>query len=265
MNTTDLHECFVTRGNTENAGAGFINQLRHLSLFKLILANLVAVMLCTRLEEIIHVCLQSVDHPCFLFELCSLIIEPLLIFEKPLLFCLQCLQARQLFIAPHSEKCTPCRLEDHKLCLMLCLETRLIFCLLEGIIHRLETLIVGDVFDKRLDFPQPRFNAFQLLAGTVIRAVNILDFLLKICVLKQIIFREIVECPCRFLENCELGFMLIALAVDKSDPLLNIYDERDAIRCGLSLASSGRPSGNPLLDAFLGVVLSDGFRPGKPS
>ena len=29
-------------------------------------------------------------------------------------------------------------------------------------------------------------------------------------------------------------------------------------------ASSGRPSGNPLLDAFLGVVLSDSFRPGKP-
>ncbi len=26
----------------------------------------------------------------------------------------------------------------------------------------------------------------------------------------------------------------------------------------------GRPSGNPFLDAFLGVVLSDGFRPGKP-
>ena len=30
------------------------------------------------------------------------------------------------------------------------------------------------------------------------------------------------------------------------------------------MTSSGRPSGNPLLDAFLGVVLSDGFRPGKP-
>ena len=58
--------------------------------------------------------------------------------------------------------------------------------------------------------------------------------------------------------------MLVALAVDKSDPLLNISDERDALRRGLSLTSSGRPSGNPLLDAFLGVVLSDGFRPGKP-
>ena len=125
-------------------------------------------------------------------------------------------------------------------------------------------MVVGDVFDKRLDFPQSRFDAFQFLAGTVIRAVNILDLLLKVGVLKQIVFRKIVECPRRFLEDRELGFMLIALAVDEPDPLLNISDERDALRCGLSLASAGRPSANPLLDAFLGVVLSDGFRPGKP-
>ena len=58
--------------------------------------------------------------------------------------------------------------------------------------------------------------------------------------------------------------MLVTLAVDKPDPLLNISDERDALRRGLSLTSSGRPSGNPLLDAFLGVVLSDGLRTGKP-
>ena len=147
---------------------------------------------------------------------------------------------------------------------MLCLETRLVFRLLEGVIHGLEALIVGDVFDKRLDFPQTCFNAFQFLAGTVIGAVNILDLLLKIGVLKQVVFREIVECPRRFLEDRELGFILIALAVDKSDPLLNISDERDALRYGLSLASSGRPSGNPLLDAFLGVVLSDGLRTSKP-
>ena len=76
----------------------------------------------------------------------------------------------------------------------------------------------------------------------------------EIGVLKQIVFREIVECPCRFLEDSELCFMLVTLAVDKPDPLLNISDERDALRRGLSLTSSGRPSGNPLLDAFLGVV-----------
>ena len=94
--------------------------------------------------------------------------------------------------------------------------------------------------------------------------MNILDLLLKIGVLEQVFFREIVECPCRFLEDRELGFILIALAVDKSDPLLNISDERDALRHGLPPVSARRPSGNPLLDAFLGVVLSDGFRPGKP-
>ena len=74
-------------------------------------------------------------------------------------------------------------------------------------IHRLETLIIGDVFDKRLDFPQSRFNTFQFLAGTVIGAVNVLDLLLKIGVLEQVVFREIVECPCRFLEDRELGFI----------------------------------------------------------
>ncbi len=80
---------------------------------------------------------------------------------------------------------------------------------------------------------------------------------------EQVVFREIVERPRRFLEDRELGFMLIALAVDEPDPLLNISDERDTLWCGLPLTSSGRPSGNSLLDAFLGVVLSDGFRPGK--
>ena len=94
--------------------------------------------------------------------------------------------------------------------------------------------------------------------------MNILDLLLKIGVLEQVVVREIVERPCRFLEDSELCFMLVTLAVDKPDPLLNISDERDALRRGLSLTFSGRPSGNPLLDAFLGVVLSDGFRPGKP-
>ena len=93
--------------------------------------------------------------------------------------------------------------------------------------------------------------------------MNVLNLLLKIGVLEQVVFRKIVECPRRFLEDRELGFMLIALAVDEPDPLLNISDERDALLHGLPLASSGCPSGNPFLDAFLGVVLSNGFRAGK--
>ena len=88
---------------------------------------------------------------------------------------------------------SPRRLKDHKLGFVLCLETRLIFFLLEGVIDRLEALIIGDVFDKRLDFPQSRFNAFQFLAGAVIGAMNILDLLLKIGVLEQVVFREISE------------------------------------------------------------------------
>ena len=95
---------------------------------------------------------------------------------------------------------------------MLCFEARLVFRSLKGIIHGLEALVVGDVFDKRLDFPQSRFNTFQFLAGTVIGAVNILDLLLKISVLEQVVFREIVERPRRFREDCELGFILITPA-----------------------------------------------------
>ena len=168
------------------------------------------VALCVWFEEIVHVCLQSVDHPCFLFEPRTFIIEPLLLFKKSLLFRLERLQARQLFIALHGKQCTPRRLKDHKLGFVLCLETRLVFRLLEGVIYGLEALVVGDVFDKRLDFPQSRFNAFQFLAGAVIGAVNVLDLLLKIGVLEQVVFREIVERPCRFLEDRELGFMLIS-------------------------------------------------------
>ena len=179
-------------------------------------------MLCTRLEIIIHVCLQGVDHPSFFFELRAFVIKPLLLFKKPLLFRLECLQTRQFFIALHGKQCTPSRLKDHKFGFVLCLETRLVFRLLECVIYGLEALVVRDVLDKRLNFPQPRFNAFQLLAGAVIGAMNILDLLLKIGVLEQIVFREIVECPCRFLEDRELCFMLIALAVDEPDPLLNI-------------------------------------------
>lgn len=177
---------------------------------------------------------------------------------------MQRLQARQLFISLHGKQRTPCRLKDHKLGFMLRLEALLAFRLLVGVIYGLEALVVGDVLDKRLDFPQSRFNTFQFLAGAVIGAVNVLDLPFKIGVLEQVVFCEIIECPRRFLEDRELGFILIALAVDKSDPLLNISNERDALRPGLSLASSGRPSGNPLLDAFLGVVLSDGLRTGKP-
>ena len=169
------------------------------------------VALCVWFEEIIHVCFQGVDHSSFLFEPRTFVIELLLLVKKSLLFRLERLQAQQLFIALHSKQCTPRRLKDHKLGFVLCLETRLVFRLLEGVIYGLEAMVVGDVLDKRLDFPQSRFNAFQFLAGAVIGAMNILDLLLKIGVLEQVVFREIVECPRRFLEDRELGFMLIAV------------------------------------------------------
>ena len=69
---------------------------------------------------------------------------------------------------------------------MLCFETRLVFCLLECVIYGLEALVVGDVFDKRLDFPQTCFNVFQFLAGTVIGAVNVNRFIVLNCVVDWI-------------------------------------------------------------------------------
>lgn len=165
-----------------------------------------------QLEEIVHVCLHRVDHPCFLFEPCAFIVEPLLLVKDPLLFRLQRLQARQLFIALYGKKCTPRRLKDHKLGFMLRLETMLIFRLLESVIHGLEPLVVGDVFDKRLDFTQTCFHGFQFLAGTVIGAVNVLNLLLKVGVLEKVVLREIVERPRRFLQDCELDFILISSA-----------------------------------------------------
>ena len=41
---------------------------------------------------------------------------------------------------------------------MLCLEPRLVFRLLEGIIYGLELLVVGDVFDKRLYLAEMSFD-----------------------------------------------------------------------------------------------------------
>lgn len=156
-------------------------------LFALCAAQMITVMVNRRSEKRINIRPDRLYLLYFFFELRAFIIEPLLLFKKSLLFRLQCLQARQFFIALHGKKRTPRRLKDHKLCLMLCLEPRLVFCLLEGIIYRLEPLVVGDIFDERLDFPQTCFNAFQFLAGTVIGTVNILNLLLKIGVLKQVV------------------------------------------------------------------------------
>ena len=155
----------------ENACAVFARHRRSLS-FYLIISFLFLFSFRNWLEEVIHVCLHGVDDPCFLFELRTFIIESLLLVKKSLLFRLQRLQARQFFISLHGKQCTPRRLKNHKLGFVLCFEARLVFRSLKGIIHGFEALVVGDVLDKRLDFPQSRFDAFQFLAGAVIGAMN---------------------------------------------------------------------------------------------
>ena len=92
---------------------------RFIQLFPLRTTLIIVFLLCTRLEEIIHVCLHGVDHPHLLFEPCAFIVEPLLFFQKLLLLRLQCLQARQFFISLHGKQCTPRRLKNHKLCRMI--------------------------------------------------------------------------------------------------------------------------------------------------
>ena len=131
---------------------------RFIQLFPLRTTLIIVFLLCTRLEEIVHVCLHGVDHPHLLFEPCAFIVEPLLFFQKLLLLRLQCLQARQFFIALHGKQRTPRRLKDHKLRFVLCLEPRLVFRLLEGIIYGLELLVVGDVFDKGLYLAETSFD-----------------------------------------------------------------------------------------------------------
>lgn len=148
---------------------------RFIQLFPLRTTLIIVFLLCTRLEKIVHVCLHGVDHPHLLFEPCAFIVEPLLFFQKLLLLRLQCLQARQLFFSLHGKQCASRRLKDHKLRFVLCLEARLILRLLEGVIHGLEPLIVGDILYKRLDFTQTCFHSFQFLAGAVIKEKMDLD------------------------------------------------------------------------------------------
>ena len=95
---------------------------RFIQLFPLRTTLIIVFLLCTRLEEIVHVCLHGVDHPHLLFEPCAFIVEPLLFFQKLLLLRLQCLQARQLFFSLHGKQCASRRLKDHKLRFVLCLE-----------------------------------------------------------------------------------------------------------------------------------------------
>lgn len=69
---------------------------------------------------------------------------------------------------------------------MLCPECRLVLGFLEGCIDRLEPLIVADVFDYRLYLPKSGFNTFQLLAGTVMGAVNVLSLCFKVCISRRL-------------------------------------------------------------------------------
>ena len=72
-------------------------------LFALCAAQMITVMVSRRSEKRINIRLDRLYLLYFFFELRTFIIEPLLLIKKSLLLRLQCLQARQFFIALHGK------------------------------------------------------------------------------------------------------------------------------------------------------------------
>ena len=57
--------------------------------------------------------------------------------------------------------------------------------------------------------------------------MNVLGFLFKVSILQKVVLSQIVESTRSLLENGELRFVLVTLAADELDSLLNIADEGD--------------------------------------
>ena len=72
-------------------------------LFALCAAQMITVVVSRRSEKRINIRLDRLYLLYFFFELRTFIIEPLLLIKKSLLLRLQCLQARQFFIALHGK------------------------------------------------------------------------------------------------------------------------------------------------------------------
>ena len=99
----------------------------------------VTIMCGCRTEEVIDIRFHGVDHTSLFLELGAFIIESLLVLKKTLLFSLERLQARQFLISLHRQKGTLGCFKNYQLCLMLCSECRLVFCLRVGIIAQSQT------------------------------------------------------------------------------------------------------------------------------
>ena len=143
-------------------------------------------------------------------------------------------------------------------------EGRFVLCPLIGFVNRLEPLIIADVLYERLHLPQPRLHRFQLSAGTVIGAVNILDFGLKVSISEKTILGEIADGTGSFLKVVDLRPMLIAFAFLYLDTILNVYNEGDAFSLCLHPLLTGIASSDAFLEPFFGIVFSDCFCAGEP-
>lgn len=151
-------------------------------------------------EKHINIRFDGVDLLRLFLEAGSSLVEPLLLLNKSFLLGLERLQAGQFTVSLHCQKVALCCVEDDQLGFVLCSESYLVLCLLEGIIDRLEPLIVTVIFYEWLHFSQTSFHTFQLIAGTSERAVDIINLSLKISIVEKIILGEEVESTRSFLE-----------------------------------------------------------------
>ena len=113
-----------------------------------------------------------------------------------------------------------------------------------GIINGFKPLVVRDIFDKRLHLTQSGFDIFQFAADASVGAVNVLGLLLKVSILQKVVLSQIVESSRGLFEDRELRLMLVSLAANELDSLLNIADERESLTSVLYLTLAASASLN---------------------
>ena len=95
-------------------------------------------------------------------------------------------------------------------------------------VYRLEPLVVADVLYEWLHLPQPSLHRFQLSGGTIIGAVNILDFGLKINIPEKAVLGEIADGTSSFLKVVDEDYAEGLLDEEEYTFAKKSYDEQYA-------------------------------------
>lgn len=74
--------------------------------------------------------------------------------------------------------------------------------------------------------------------------MNVLGLLLKVSILQKVVLSQIVESSRGLFEDRELRLMLVSLAANELDSLLNIADERESLTSVLYLTLAASASLN---------------------